>query len=146
MIAALVTTGAHFDPGGQPVSTADLFDYDVSRGGQRFLINTGVKHAAMERGPKTKSFSSRSRRAIRSTSRANALGRALVPTHGARAVYPARGALPPSRLRLAAQVFLRALVWCPLRSLLFQVCLNPQQPRKNSELSSSPLLRSHTVK
>lgn len=45
MIAALVTTGAHFDPGGQPVSTADLFDYDVSRGGQRFLINTGVKHA-----------------------------------------------------------------------------------------------------
>jgi hypothetical protein len=28
---------AHFDPGGQPASTADLFDYDVSRVGQRFL-------------------------------------------------------------------------------------------------------------
>jgi hypothetical protein len=30
MIAALVMTGAHFDPCKQLVSTADLFDHDVS--------------------------------------------------------------------------------------------------------------------
>jgi serine/threonine protein kinase len=53
MMAAPVTTGAHFDAGPpvvlfqgtprQPVLVYDLFVYDVSRDGQRFLINTQVK-------------------------------------------------------------------------------------------------------
>ncbi len=55
MMAAPVTTGATFDAGSpatlfqttprQPVSTNDQFAYDVSRDGQRFLINTQVKQA-----------------------------------------------------------------------------------------------------
>jgi eukaryotic-like serine/threonine-protein kinase len=55
MMAALVTTGTHFDAGApvvlfqstprQPVMVHDLFVYDVSRDGQRFLINTQVKQA-----------------------------------------------------------------------------------------------------
>ena len=55
MMAVPVTTGAKFDPGTpialfqatprQPVTNADLFVYDVSRDGQRFLINTQVKQA-----------------------------------------------------------------------------------------------------
>jgi eukaryotic-like serine/threonine-protein kinase len=55
MMAVQVTTGAKFDPGTpialfqatprQPVTNADLFVYDVSRDGQRFLINTPVKQA-----------------------------------------------------------------------------------------------------
>jgi hypothetical protein len=53
MMAVPVTTGAKFDPGTpimlfqatphQPVTNADQFVYDVSRDGQRFLINTPVK-------------------------------------------------------------------------------------------------------
>ena len=53
MMAAPVTTGTHFDAGTpvvlfqstprQPVLVYDLFVYDVSRDGQRFLINTQVK-------------------------------------------------------------------------------------------------------
>jgi hypothetical protein len=53
MMAVPVTTGAKFDPGTpitlfqatprQPVTNADLFVYDVSQDGQRFLINTSVK-------------------------------------------------------------------------------------------------------
>ena len=52
MMAAPVTTGANFDAGApvalfqatprQPVPTYELFAYDVSRDGQRFLINTQV--------------------------------------------------------------------------------------------------------
>ena len=48
-----VTTGANFDAGApvalfqatprQPVALFDLFIYDLSRNGQRFLINTQVK-------------------------------------------------------------------------------------------------------
>jgi len=59
IIAAPVTAGANFDSGTpvalfqatprQPVSSRDLFVYDVSRDGQRFLINTQVKQA--ETGP-----------------------------------------------------------------------------------------------
>jgi serine/threonine protein kinase/Tol biopolymer transport system component len=55
MMAAFVTTGTHFDAGApvvlfqstprQPVMIHDLFVYDVSRDGQRFLINTQVKQA-----------------------------------------------------------------------------------------------------
>ena len=55
MMAAPVTTGTHFDAGApvvlfqstprQPVMVHDLFVYDVSRDGQRFLINTQVKQA-----------------------------------------------------------------------------------------------------
>jgi serine/threonine protein kinase len=55
MMASPVTTGAHFDAGApvalfqttprQPVMVHDLFVYDVSRDGQRFLINTQVKQA-----------------------------------------------------------------------------------------------------
>jgi eukaryotic-like serine/threonine-protein kinase len=55
MMAVPVTTGAKFDPGTpmalfqaaprQPVTNGDLFVYDVSRDGQRFLINTQVKQA-----------------------------------------------------------------------------------------------------
>jgi len=55
MMAVPVKTGANFDPGTpaalfqttprQPVSSSDLFVYDVSRDGQRFLINTQVKQA-----------------------------------------------------------------------------------------------------
>jgi len=55
MMAAPVTTGANFDVGTpaalfqatprQPVSTNDLFAYDVSREGQRFLILTQLKQA-----------------------------------------------------------------------------------------------------
>jgi eukaryotic-like serine/threonine-protein kinase len=55
MMAAPVTTGPHFDAGTplvlfqstprQPVLVYDLFVYDVSRDGQRFLINTQVKQA-----------------------------------------------------------------------------------------------------
>jgi eukaryotic-like serine/threonine-protein kinase len=55
MMSAPVTTGAHFDAGApvvlfqstprQPVLVHDLFVYDVSRDGQRFLINTQVKQA-----------------------------------------------------------------------------------------------------
>ena len=55
MMAAPVTTGASFDGRApvilfqaaprQPVSFNDLFVYDVSRDGQRFLINTPVKQA-----------------------------------------------------------------------------------------------------
>jgi len=55
MMAAPVTTGTHFDSGTplvlfqstprQPVLVYDLFVYDVSRDGQRFLINTQVKQA-----------------------------------------------------------------------------------------------------
>jgi serine/threonine protein kinase/Tol biopolymer transport system component len=56
MMAAPVSTGPNFDSGQpvalfqttprQPVSFNDLFVYDVSRDGQRFLINTVVKEAA----------------------------------------------------------------------------------------------------
>jgi Tol biopolymer transport system component len=55
MMAAPVTTGAHFDAGTpvalfqstprQPILVYDLFVYDVSRDGRRFLINTQVKQA-----------------------------------------------------------------------------------------------------
>lgn len=55
MMATPVTTGAHFDAGTpvalfqstprQPILVYDLFVYDVSRDGQRFLINTQVKQA-----------------------------------------------------------------------------------------------------
>jgi hypothetical protein len=55
MMAAPLTTGAHFDAGTpvvlfqgtprQPILVYDLFVYDVSRDGQRFLINTQVKQA-----------------------------------------------------------------------------------------------------
>lgn len=55
MMAAPVTTGVNFDSGKpvalfqavprQPVSSYDLFVYDVTRDGQRFLINTPVKRA-----------------------------------------------------------------------------------------------------
>jgi Tol biopolymer transport system component/tRNA A-37 threonylcarbamoyl transferase component Bud32 len=55
MMAAPVTSGANFDAGSpvalfqttprQPVSFTDQFVYDVSRDGQRFLINTPVKQA-----------------------------------------------------------------------------------------------------
>ena len=55
MMAAPVTLGANFDAGTpvalfqstprQPVLVFDLFVYDVSRDGQRFLINTQVKQA-----------------------------------------------------------------------------------------------------
>ena len=55
IMAAPVTSGANFDAGvpialfqatpRQPVSLQDLFVYDVSRDGQRFLINTPVKQA-----------------------------------------------------------------------------------------------------
>jgi hypothetical protein len=55
MMAAPVTTGTNFDLGTaaalfqatprQPVSTNDLFAYDVSRDGQRFLILTQLKRA-----------------------------------------------------------------------------------------------------
>ena len=54
MMVAQVTTGANFDSRTavalfqgaprQPVLVSDLFVYDVSRDGQRFLINTPVKH------------------------------------------------------------------------------------------------------
>jgi len=53
MMAAPVTTGANFDVGTpaalfqakprQPLSTNDLFAYDVSREGKRFLILTQLK-------------------------------------------------------------------------------------------------------
>ena len=53
MMAASVTLGTNFDARApvalfqatprQPVSITDLFDYDVTRDGQRFLINTQVK-------------------------------------------------------------------------------------------------------
>jgi hypothetical protein len=56
MMAAPVSTGPNFDSGQpvalfqitprQPVPFNDLFVYDVSRDGQRFLINTVVKEAA----------------------------------------------------------------------------------------------------
>ncbi len=55
MMAAPVTTGANFDAGTpvalfqatprEPVPLYDLFAYDVSRDGQRFLILTQVKRA-----------------------------------------------------------------------------------------------------
>jgi Tol biopolymer transport system component len=55
MMAAPVTLGAGFNAGTpvalfqatprQPVTNADLFVYDVTRDGQRFLINTPVKQA-----------------------------------------------------------------------------------------------------
>jgi len=55
MMAAQVTTGATFDAGTpvalfqtnprQPISNNDQFVYDVSRDGQRFLINTPIKQA-----------------------------------------------------------------------------------------------------
>lgn len=55
MMAAAVTTAGNFDAGPpaalfqatprQPVSSRDLFVYDVSRDGQRFLIITPAKHA-----------------------------------------------------------------------------------------------------
>jgi len=55
MMAAPVTTGTHFDAGTPvvlfqstprpPVLVYDLFVYDVSRDGQRFLINTQVKQS-----------------------------------------------------------------------------------------------------
>jgi hypothetical protein len=55
VMAAPVTTAANFDAGTpvalfqatprQPVPLYDLFVYDVSRDGQRFLINTQVKSA-----------------------------------------------------------------------------------------------------
>ena len=55
MMAAPVTTGANFDASTpvalfqstprQPVSILELFVYDVSRDGQRFLIITPVKQA-----------------------------------------------------------------------------------------------------
>jgi Tol biopolymer transport system component/predicted Ser/Thr protein kinase len=58
MMAAPVTTGTKFNPSTpvalfqttprQPVSSSDLFVYDVSRDGQRFLINTRVKQAETE--------------------------------------------------------------------------------------------------
>jgi Tol biopolymer transport system component len=57
MMGVPVTTGAKFDSGTpvalfqttprQPVSLNELFVYDVSRDGQRFLINTQVKQAEM---------------------------------------------------------------------------------------------------
>jgi Tol biopolymer transport system component len=53
MMAVPVTIGANFNAGmpvalfqtipRQPVATTDIFVYDVSRDGQRFLINTPVK-------------------------------------------------------------------------------------------------------
>jgi eukaryotic-like serine/threonine-protein kinase len=56
MMAAPVTTGVHFDAGTpvvlfqstprQPVLVYDLFVYDVSRDGQRFVINTQVRQAS----------------------------------------------------------------------------------------------------
>jgi eukaryotic-like serine/threonine-protein kinase len=55
IMAVPVTTGTKFDVGTpvelfqatprQPVVSADLFVYDVSRDGQRFLINSPVKQA-----------------------------------------------------------------------------------------------------
>jgi len=55
MMAVPVTTGANFDASSpvalfqatprEPVSNRDLFVYDVSRDGQRFLILTQVKKA-----------------------------------------------------------------------------------------------------
>ena len=55
MMAAPIKAGTTFDPGTPvvlfqaaprpPVTNADLFVYDVSRDGQRFLINTPVKQA-----------------------------------------------------------------------------------------------------
>jgi serine/threonine protein kinase len=58
MMAAPVTGGTNFDAGTpvtlfqttprEPVSTTDLFVYDVSQDGQRFLINTQVKQAETE--------------------------------------------------------------------------------------------------
>jgi serine/threonine protein kinase len=55
MMAAPVTTGGRFDAGTpvalfqatprQWITSGDIFVYDVSRDGQRFLINTSVKHA-----------------------------------------------------------------------------------------------------
>jgi serine/threonine protein kinase len=55
MMAAPVRTGANFDAGTpvalfqatprQPIPIFDLFVYDVSRDGQRFLINTQIKQA-----------------------------------------------------------------------------------------------------
>jgi Tol biopolymer transport system component len=58
MMAAPVTSGANFDAGTAvalfqstprpPVLVYDLFVYDVSRDGQRFLINTQVKQAEAE--------------------------------------------------------------------------------------------------
>jgi hypothetical protein len=55
IMAAPVQTGIKFDAGApvklfqatprQPVPIYDLFVYDVSRDGQRFLINTEVKQA-----------------------------------------------------------------------------------------------------
>jgi eukaryotic-like serine/threonine-protein kinase len=55
IMAIPVTAGANFDSGTpvalfqatawQPVSSRDLFVYDVSRDGQRFLINTQVRQA-----------------------------------------------------------------------------------------------------
>ena len=55
IMAAPVTSGANFDAGmpialfqatpRQPVALQDFFVYDVSRDGQRFLINTPVKQA-----------------------------------------------------------------------------------------------------
>lgn len=58
MMAAAVKTGANFDVGSpvalfqasprQAIALFDLFVYDVSRDGQRFLINTPVKQAETE--------------------------------------------------------------------------------------------------
>ena len=58
MMAAPVTSGANFDAGTAvalfqstprpPVLVYDLFVYDVSRDGQRFLINTQVKQVEAE--------------------------------------------------------------------------------------------------
>ena len=58
MMAAPVTTGGNFDSGTpvalfqaaprQPILVYDLFVYDVSRDGQRFLINTPVKQTEMQ--------------------------------------------------------------------------------------------------
>ena len=55
MMAAPISTGPHFDAGTpvvlfqstprQPVLVYDLFVYDVSRDGRRFLVNTQVKQA-----------------------------------------------------------------------------------------------------
>lgn len=52
-MAVAITSGATFDPGApialfqatprQAVMNSDLFVYDASRDGQRFLINTPVK-------------------------------------------------------------------------------------------------------
>jgi len=67
MMAVPVTTGAKFDAGTpvalfqttprQPVVSADVFVYDVSRDGQRFLINTPVKQG--ETQPDGQSLSGR---------------------------------------------------------------------------------------